>query len=105
MKCSALCTTVWNTTLPRYQHGLVELVRRIPQLLCNHRRGPGRFDLNRFDLNTLGSHPGHNHCGRTSPRGCASRALFPERFYGQCFVILNIEDGVELRDLQKVADL
>src|SRR5437879_6332979 len=35
----------------------------------------------------------------------ASRALFPERFYGQCFVVLNIEDGVELRDLQKVVDL
>src|SRR5882672_3586712 len=104
MKCSALCTTVWNTTSLRYQPGLVELVR-ILQLLCNHRRVPGRFALNRFDLNTLGPHPGHDHCGRTSPRDCASRTLLAERFYRQCFVFLHIEDGVELRDLQKVVDL
>jgi hypothetical protein len=28
--------------------------------------------------------------------------LLGERFYGRCFVVLHIEDGVELRDLQQV---
>src|SRR3954447_8657698 len=104
MKCSALCTIVWNTTSRRYQHGPVDLVRQILQLLSNHRRGPGRVDCNRFDLNTLAL-IGDNHCGKNSNRDCASRALIAERFHGQCFVVLHIKDGVELRDLQKVVNL
>jgi hypothetical protein len=39
------------------------------------------------------------------PRSLASRGLLAERFYGRCFVVLHIEDGVELRDLEKVVDL
>ena len=31
-----------------------------------------------------------------------ARPLLVERLYGRCFVVLHIEDGVKLRDLQQV---
>ena len=38
-----------------------------------------------------------------SPRD--GRTPLAERFYGRCFIVLHIEDCVELRDLQQVVDL
>jgi hypothetical protein len=40
-----------------------------------------------------------------SSRLRSSPALLAEKFYGRCFVVLHIEDGAELGDLQKVVDL
>ncbi len=35
-------------------------------------------------------------------RGCKHSALLAERLYGHCFVVLHIENGEELRDLQQI---
>src|SRR5438034_7380236 len=37
-----------------------------------------------------------------SSPGYKHRTLLAERQYGRCFVVLHIEEGVELRDLQQV---
>jgi hypothetical protein len=58
--------------------------------------------------NFRGSFPKRELAGRGSApachgsRGCKHHPLLGERFYGRCFVVLYIEDGVELRDLQQV---
>ena len=51
-----------------------------------------------------GDFPKRELAGGAQPRpaivlATTSTALLVERLYGRCFVILHIEDGVELRDL------
>src|SRR2546423_3488250 len=42
--------------------------------------------------------------GQAGTPACNSFYLFVEGLYGCCFVVLNIEDGVQLGDLEQVVD-
>ena len=62
------------------------------------RRGPHRARFWRDGVERRGRAPACH-----SSHGDKRRApLLAERLYARCFVLLDIEDGVELRDLQQV---
>src|SRR5690242_12193807 len=94
MRCSVLFTIVWNTTSPRHQYGRVEVALRILQLLCNHRRGPDKFDFN--NAGVLRKTAAGSSCPGYS-------SLHTERFCGRCFTsrrtgLCNLQKVVDLRD-------
>jgi len=80
--------------------------REVPQFYC--RRGGERSYAKQVEFFAATSRKGNVQAGLSPGLPQCSQLQAPrvpllgERFYGRCFVVLHIEDGVELRDLQQV---